>query len=106
MRSSRDVIIQTPDIEAAALFYERVIGLHVFERTPTLIGIETGSFRLFIEPGPAPGPVFEFHAEDAATARAALLTAGCTITDEDPTLPRCYIKDPFGLTFNLARSPD
>jgi hypothetical protein len=40
---------------------------------------------------------------DVAATRDRLLAAGCTLLEEDPGLPRCYLRDPFGLTFNLGR---
>ncbi len=102
MQSSRDVILQVPDLDAAAKFYENVMGFSVFERSADILGFDTGSFRLFIERGAAPGPVFEFHDADAIDAKARLVEAGCTVMDEDELIPRCYLRDPFGLTFNLA----
>jgi hypothetical protein len=26
------------------------------------------------------------------------------LVEEDPSIPRCYLRDPFGLVFNLGRS--
>jgi hypothetical protein len=26
------------------------------------------------------------------------------VIEEDPSVPRCYLRDPFGLVFNLVRS--
>jgi hypothetical protein len=36
-----------------------------------------------------------------AAAKQALGQAGCVIVEEDPGVPRCYFKDPFGLVFNV-----
>lgn len=103
MKSTRDIILQTGDLDAATTFYEGVMGLHAFAKSPALKGFETGSFRLFVERGAAPGPVFEFLVDDLHAARARLLAAGCVVVDEDPAVPRCYLRDPFGLTFNIAQ---
>jgi hypothetical protein len=40
---------------------------------------------------------------DVAAARARLVAAGCTVVEEDPRVPRCYLRDPYGLVFNLDR---
>jgi len=69
-----------------------------------MAGFETGAFRLFVERGPAHGPVFDFLVSDLQAAKAALLAAGCAVIEEDPALPRCYIRDPYGLTFNIEQS--
>jgi catechol 2,3-dioxygenase-like lactoylglutathione lyase family enzyme len=101
--ASRDVLIQTDDIDQAARFYEKNLGLAVFLREDRLIGLEAGAFRLFLDRGPAYGPVFEFYVEDVEQAKRALTAAGCRVEAEDPSIPRCYVRDPFGLTFNIAK---
>ena len=102
MKSSRDVLIQTTKMDAAAIFYEKVLGFQVFERSEQLIGFETGSFRFFIDKGKSYGPVFEFYVPDLKQAKKTLVENGCRIEVEDPKVPRCYVRDPFGLIFNLA----
>lgn len=37
-------------------------------------------------------------------AKRSLLSAGCTVREEDPSVPRCYIRDPHGLVFNIEES--
>jgi len=104
IRSSRDVIIRTPDWLEALRFYETVLGVPLVMREATLAGFETGSIRLYVEAGAAHGPVFDFLVADVAAMRDRLLAAGCTLLEEDRALPRCYLRDPFGLTFNLGRA--
>lgn len=103
-RSSRDVIIQVPDLERALKFYGETLGLKVSQRFEGCTGFETGGFQLFVEQGKTPGPVFEFLVPDVAAARQALLAAGCTVVEEDEQLPRLYMRDPYGLTFNIGLS--
>jgi hypothetical protein len=31
-----------------------------------------------------------------------LLAAGCTLLEENPAVPRCYLRDPFGMTYNIG----
>ncbi len=100
--SSRDVLIQSDQLNEAVRFYETVLGLRVTHRSEALVGLETGSFCLYVEKGPSYGPVFEFYVSDLAVAKEKLVAAGCRVENEDPSIPRCYIRDPFGLIFNLA----
>jgi catechol 2,3-dioxygenase-like lactoylglutathione lyase family enzyme len=102
LKSSRDVILRTESWRAATEFYGAVLGLPEVFRSDTLVGFETGSFRLYVEQGAAHGPVFEFLVPDVGAARDRLLAAGCTIREEDPSVPRCYLADPHGLVFNLG----
>ena len=101
--SSRDVIIQVPDLEQALEFYGEVLGFKVSKRYEGCVGFETGAFQLFVEQGPNPGPVFDFLVPDVQAAKKLLLAAGCRVVEEDPQLPRVYMRDPYGLTFNLGK---
>jgi len=105
-QSTKDVIIQVADLRQATHFYEKVLGFRVTHRADTLVGFDTGSFVLYVEQGVDPGPVFEFLVSDMGEAKQLLLGASCQIIDEDLSMPRCYMRDPFGLMFNLSgRAP-
>jgi len=103
-KSSRDVLIQCADLKKAAHFYETVLGLPVTLRTETMLGFETGAFCLYVEKRPPYGPVFDFHVPDLEAAKRKLVAEGCRVEDDDPSIPRCYVRDPFGLIFNLDES--
>lgn len=105
VRSSRDVIIRTAAWKEAVRFYESVLGFTLVSCDDTLAGLETGAFLLYVEAGTPHGPVFDFLTADVAAARDRLLAAGCTLIEEDPTVPRCYVRDPYGVTFNIGRAP-
>jgi catechol 2,3-dioxygenase-like lactoylglutathione lyase family enzyme len=103
-QSSRDVILRTARWVEAREFYENVLGLEVTEETDTILRVATGAIRLFVENGEPHGPVFDFLVGDVQRAKQELLAAGCVLVEEDPSIPRCYLRDPFGLVFNLGRS--
>jgi predicted enzyme related to lactoylglutathione lyase len=105
-KSTREVIVRTQKWDDAISFYGSVLGLPVAYQDATMVGFETGAFRLYVEKGKEHAPVFELLAPDVTAAKRQLLAAGCTIVEEDPSLPRCYIKDPFGFTFNLAQASE
>ncbi|HUE10010.1 MAG TPA: VOC family protein [Steroidobacteraceae bacterium] len=102
-RASRDVIIRTPDFQEAIRFYESVLGLKIVLSGESLVGFDAGEFRLYVEKGSKHGPVFDFLVTDLQAAKHALISAGCTVQEEDPAVPRCYIKDPHGLVFNVEQ---
>jgi catechol 2,3-dioxygenase-like lactoylglutathione lyase family enzyme len=102
IRSTRDVIIRTPDAKGAADFYQRVLGLAVTQRVGGIVGFETGTLQLFVEQGDALSAVLDFLVQDVQATKARLVAAGCEIVEENPNIPRCYVRDPFGLTFNLG----
>jgi catechol 2,3-dioxygenase-like lactoylglutathione lyase family enzyme len=103
VQSSRDIIIRTESWADAVRFYEQVLGFTVSSRADGMVGFETGSFRLYVEKGPSHGPVFEYLVPDVESTRDLLVRAGCTVVEEDPSVPRCYVRDPYGVTFNIGR---
>jgi predicted enzyme related to lactoylglutathione lyase len=101
--STRDIIIHTGKFDEALRFHKDVLGLATTMKSDKLVGFETGSFQLFVDGRDSlrTGPVFEFCVTDVDKAKQALVTAGCSVVAEDASVPRCYIKDPHGLMFNL-----
>ena len=105
VQSSRDIIIRTESWPEAVRFYGEVLGFTVSSHAEGLVGFETGAFCLYVEKGPPHGPVFEYLVRDVGATRDLLVRAGCTVVEEDPSLPRCYLRDPYGTTFNIGHKP-
>ena len=103
-QSSRDVILRTSHWDQAREFYERILGFKVAAETDNIFRVETGAIRLFVEQGDPHGPVFDFLVHDVQASKDQLLAAGCVLVEEDPSIPRCYLRDPSGLVFNLGRT--
>ena len=104
MKSTREVILRTKNWAEAVHFYSSVLGLPVTYSDATIVGFETGSFCLYVEKGNEHGPVFEFLVRDVQSAKQMLTAAGCEVVEENPAVPRCYIKDPYGLVFNIGQA--
>jgi catechol 2,3-dioxygenase-like lactoylglutathione lyase family enzyme len=102
LKSSRDVILRTPNWVQAQEFYETILGFKVTHETDAMLRVDTGAIRLFVEKGEAHGPVFDFLVRDVQAAKTGLLAAGCVLVEENASIPRCYLRDPFGLVFNLG----
>ena len=97
-----DILIQAPDPKSAAAFYVEYLGFEITEETPQMISLCGQHINLFIEPGPALGPVLEVTVESVAEAKLRLVKQGCKIVKDEPDFPRCYIQDSFGLIYNLT----
>jgi hypothetical protein len=69
---------------------------------PHLISLHGEHINLFIERGSALGPVFEVTVDNVEEAKLRLVKNGCEIIKDEPDFPRCYVKDPFGLIYNLT----
>jgi predicted enzyme related to lactoylglutathione lyase len=97
-----DILIQARDPKDAALFYVKQLGFEITEENPNMISLHGKHINLFIERGPALGGVLEVTVENVEEAKARLVKNGCEIVKDEPDFPRCYVKDPFGLIYNLT----
>ena len=97
-----DILIQSPDPKSAARFYVEQLGFAITDETPDMVSIHGPNINMFIERGPLLGPVFEVTVNDVQEAKAGLVRNGCTIVKDEPQFPRCYVRDPFGLIYNLT----
>jgi catechol 2,3-dioxygenase-like lactoylglutathione lyase family enzyme len=101
-RFGTDILIQAPDPMKAARFYVEHLGFEITDDNPKMVGLHGKHINLFIEPGPALGPVLEVTVDDVAEARQRLVRNGCEVVKDEPDFPRCYVQDPFGLIYNLT----
>jgi catechol 2,3-dioxygenase-like lactoylglutathione lyase family enzyme len=97
-----DILIQAPDPRKAALFYVEHLGFEITDDNPKMIGLHGKHINLFIEPGPTLGPVLEVTVDSVEKAKARLVKNDCEIVKDEPDFPRCYVKDPYGLIYNLT----
>jgi catechol 2,3-dioxygenase-like lactoylglutathione lyase family enzyme len=100
---SKDILIQAPDPKKAAQFYVDHLGFVITDESLPLISLHGKHINLFIEQGPAQGPILEVTVGDVEDAKLRLVSNGCTILKDEPNFPRCYVKDPNGLIYNLTR---
>jgi predicted enzyme related to lactoylglutathione lyase len=96
-----DILIEAPDPQAAAAFYVQQLGFSITAEEP-MIGLQGNYINLFIEQGPPLGPVFEVTVADVEEATRRLVAQGCQVVKDEPEFPRRYVKDPFGLIYNLT----
>lgn len=97
-----DILIQAPDPKSAASFYVQNLGFEITDETPNMISLHGPNINFFIERGPALGPVFEVTVDNVEEAKLRLTKSGYQIVKDEPHFPRCYVKDPFGLIYNLT----
>ena len=97
-----DILIQSQDPKTAATFYVEQLGFEITDEVHHMISLYGEHINLFIERGPGLGPVFEVTVANLEEAKQRLVKNGCTIVKDEPNVPRCYVKDPFGLIYNLT----
>ncbi len=96
-----DILIQSEDPEKAAAFYVNQLGFEITGKSP-MISLHGNHINLFVEQGPKLGPVLEVTVKNVDEAKASLVKAGCEIVKDEPGFPRCYVRDPYGLIYNLT----
>jgi predicted enzyme related to lactoylglutathione lyase len=97
-----DILIQTVDPSSAADFYVEHLGFEITGETPEMISLHGRHINLFIERGPALGPVLEVTVDNVKETKLRLVKSGCTVVKDEPEFPRCYIQDPYGMIYNLT----
>jgi predicted enzyme related to lactoylglutathione lyase len=98
----KDILIQAPDPSRAAAFYVEQLGFEITGEDPQMISLHGANINLFIERGPALGPVLEVTVDSVEAARLRLVKNGCTVVKHEPEFPRTYIRDPYGLIYNIT----
>lgn len=96
-----DILIQSPDPEAAAAFYVEQLGFTITAREP-MLELAGKHINLYIEKGPPLGPVFEVTVTNVDEATRRLVAHGCQVVKDEPHFPRRYVRDPNGLVYNLT----
>jgi len=46
--------------------------------------------------------VFEVTVDSVEAAKQRLVKSGCTVVKDEPEFPRTYVRDPYGLIYNLT----
>lgn len=98
-----DILLQAPDPKAAAAFYVEQLGFMITDDSPQMISLQGNNINLFIERGPALGPVLEVTVDNVNEAKRRLVASGATIVKDEPEFPRTYVQDPYGLIYNLTK---
>lgn len=98
---SRCICIETPDHEAAAEFYQQVLGLEFSTREGESIELKSDDKLLYFDEAGKHRTIFEFVVDDLDSARADLESHGCTTVRWEGRGKPCYMRDPFGNVFNL-----
>jgi hypothetical protein len=97
-----DILIQSEDPVKAADFYVKELGFAITDKKSNLVSLHGENINLFIERGPALGPVLEVTVKSVKEAKVSLKKKGCQVIKDEPNFPRCYVKDPYGLIDNLT----
>jgi catechol 2,3-dioxygenase-like lactoylglutathione lyase family enzyme len=99
---SPNVAVPTVRTGEAALFYSEVLGFPRREGPGGVDVIGADPITLFItDDAELHGPVLELFVDDVEAARDTLVARGCEVVRWEGKGRDCYVRDPYGVTFNL-----
>jgi catechol 2,3-dioxygenase-like lactoylglutathione lyase family enzyme len=103
---SNCVCLSTPEHDRAVDFYRNVLGLAVKQSSSDSVELSADPYRLYIDRSDSHGNqslgmVLELSVPDLEAARTELEKAGCTVVRWEGKGKDCYVRDPFGVVFNL-----
>jgi hypothetical protein len=104
-RANNEVAIHVADLDKAAHFYGDVLGFKLLGRTERQLEFDTGALRLYVnlDSRPQAGFIPSLDVTDREMAREYLFALGCkpVMIPSQPGL--YYMRDPFGLMFDLVQ---
>ena len=102
-RMSKNIGFQVNDLEKAKHFYENVLGLKEPEKSEVEeVEFQTNHNSIFLMSGNENlGPIMEVVVEDLEEAKQHLVENGCEIVRWNGKGRDCYVRDPFGMVFNV-----
>lgn len=100
---SKNIGFQVRNVEEAQSFYENVLGLSQPEHSDVKeVEFRTDHNNIFLINGEENlGPVMELIVEDLDQAKKHLIENGFTIVRWEGKGKDCYVKDPYGMIFNV-----
>lgn len=101
-KMSTNFAVRTQDIQKAKAFYSDFLGFKLRNETSTELDIDAHPLTLFaIKDEITSGPILELFVPNLEKAKIELQSKGCTIIKWEGKGKDCYIKDPFGVVFNI-----
>jgi len=99
---SGNIALHVSDIESAYEFYREVIDLPLERKgdSGAMCQLRSGLFYV-AENAEWQGLVEEYYVDDVELAKQHLLEKGCTVIHWEGKGKDCYMRDPFGMMFNL-----
>ena len=101
-RMSPNIAIRTSQFSDAVNFYTKVIGFDNRSEDPELADLDANPLNIFIiEDDEFRGPVLELFVDDLEAARQEMVANGCKVLRWRGKGQDCYVKDPFGVIYNI-----
>ena len=101
---SPNIAIELPEFDKAAAMYAKLLGVEAKQIDDHSIEIQQSGRFLYFDKHEGLRIVMELFVDDLDAARNELTSQGWTVVEWQGKGGRCYMKDPYGLYFNLWQS--
>ena len=103
-RSNNEVAVHVSDLAKAGHFYGEVLGFRLISGNERQLEFDTGKLRLYVnlDSRPLPSYVPSLDVADREEAREYLEAAGCKPVAISSQPGLYYMRDPFGMLFDLV----
>ena len=101
---SPNIAIEFPQAAEAAAMYANLLGIEPKQVDHSSIELQQSGRYLYFDEHDGFRIVMELFVDDVEAARAELISLGWTVEAWQGKGGRCYMKDPYGLYFNLWQS--
>jgi len=99
---SNNVAFETKDRKAAEEFYEKVMGMSVTKKEAGFTEFANDSIKFYVaDQNKCPGLMLDFVVDDQESAVSYLKEKGCQVIEWKGKGQDCFMRDPYGLVFNL-----
>ena len=112
IRGLRTVIYPAPDLQAAKIWYAKVLGIDPYFDQPFYVGFSVGGFELGLIPEAKPGingPQPLWGVENATSEFQRLIDLGAKklepVTEVGEGIKVAAVTDPFGNRFGIIENP-
>ena len=101
---SPNIAIELPEFTEAAAMYAALLGVDAKQIDDHTIEIQQNGRYFYFDKHEGLRIVMELIVDDLDSARSELVSKGWTIVEWQGKGERCYLKDPYGLYFNIWQS--
>lgn len=99
---STNIAIQNNNSKAAEEFYSNILGFNLINSNKNFTELYSEPTTIYLQKdNEVKGVVMELMVDDLEVAKEYLIGNGCKIIRWNGKGKDCYIKDPFGVIFNI-----
>ncbi|MBL7670327.1 MAG: hypothetical protein JNM39_07555 [Bdellovibrionaceae bacterium] len=99
---SNNVAFETKDRKGAEEFYEKVMGMTITKSESEFTEFANDKIKFYVaDQNKCPGLMLDFVVENQEAAVLYLKEKGCQVIEWEGKGRDCFMRDPFGLVFNL-----